>query len=110
MLLGKLGEEGSESIEVLASPVRWDEHSSNDQLHTRILGAGSRQNLVEILTSGFEGNAAKCIVSAQGENQDINPALQNPIEAAQSAGCGFSAETGVHDFELPPQAVDAFLQ
>jgi len=109
MFLGKLREDGSESVEVLAPPVRWDEHSGDNQLHTRVLRPSSRQNLVEILPGGFQRNATQSVISTQGENQDVNPAFQNPVEAAQSAGCGFSAETGVHDFEVPSQAVDAFL-
>ena len=68
MLLGKLGKDGSESVEIFASPVWWNEHSGNDQLDIGILSAGSRENLVEILTRGLEGDAAKCIVSAQCEN------------------------------------------
>ena len=109
MFLGELGEEGSESVEILASPVWWNEHSGDNQLDFGISRPGSRQNLVEILAGGFQRNATQGIISAQGENQDINPALQNPVEAPQPSGRGFSAEAGVHDFELPPQGVDAFL-
>ena len=75
VLLRKLGKDSSESVEVITPPVGRDQHSSDNELHFRIFCPSSRQNLVEILTSGFEGNAPKSIVSTQGENQDINSAL-----------------------------------
>ena len=49
MFLGELGEEGSESVEILASPVWWNEHSGDNQLDFGISRPGSRQNLVESL-------------------------------------------------------------
>src|SRR5688572_32996109 len=44
MFLGKLGKESSEPVEVFVSPVWWNEHSGDNQLHTRILRPSSRQN------------------------------------------------------------------
>jgi hypothetical protein len=89
MFLGELGEEGSESVEILASPVWWNEHSGDNQLDFGILRPGSRQNLVEILAGGFRGMPRRASFPPKARIKTSIRRFRTQSRRAQSSGRGF---------------------
>lgn len=72
-------------------------HAGDENLGVRVFGADAVENGVEVGAGDGRFDAAKPVVGAEREHEDIDALAENPIDAAEPAGGGFAAEAGVDD-------------
>lgn len=72
-------------------------HAGDDELSAGVFGANAFEDGVEVGAGDGRFDAAKAVVGAEGEDEDIDALTENPVDAAKPAGGGFAAEAGVDD-------------
>ena len=91
------GEEGFEAGGEFLAHVVGHLHAGDEELDFGVLAAGFFNDSEEILFGFGGGDAAKAIVSAEGDDEDVGSFCHGPGDATEAAGGGVSADPGVGD-------------
>lgn len=106
---GQIRENRAKRPRVFHAQIGRHHHAGDHDLHRRIFCPHAIDNRLQILFGELERNAAQSVVGAQFEKQNVDIALQQPVDAPQSARGRFAAQAGVDDVEIPAQRIDLLL-
>ena len=94
---GDFGEEGFEAGGELWAHVVGHLHAGEEDLDFGVLIAGFFDDAEEVFFGFLWGNAAEAVVSAEGDDEDVGSFCHGPGDAAEAAGGGVAADSGVGD-------------
>ncbi len=110
LLRGDGGENFLERAREVAAHRGWHLHAGEDEFGGRAPGAHAREDLLEVGAGDVGADAAQAVVAAECEHEEIDGLAENPVDAAQAAGGGLAAETGVDDAPVEAGGVDLGLE
>lgn len=85
-------------------------HAGEDDPDLGMAGAGFLNDGLEIGACGGWGNAAEPVIAAEFEDENIDGPFEKPIDAAETAGSGITADAGIDEGERERKRIDAFLE
>src|SRR5688572_33290544 len=95
VLLCQFAENALETGGVLGPEIRWDLHSRENDFDLRVLRFGLVDDRLEVRFQRFQRLTAQAIIRAELEEENIDRALQEPVDPAQPACARVAAEAGV---------------
>jgi hypothetical protein len=101
-LIGQARIDRLESPDVVRSEIGWQLETQQERCCSHL--EGFEENLPQVLLGHLNRQAAKPIVAAQTDNQNVWRLAKNPFESAESTGRRVPADAGIDDL-----GVDAFL-
>ena len=106
---GERGEDGGEVADVGFAHARRHRHAGDDDLGGGIFGADFVDDALEVFLRDGRGESAEAVVAAEFEDEDVHGRAEDPIDAAEAAGGGFTAEAGVDHAVVEAGVGDLFL-
>jgi hypothetical protein len=95
----EIGVNLSESKNVIIVGVIWQLHSRDDDTHIRVARSYLIDDRLEVVSDFRNGHAAKGVVDAELEDEDVDLAFEMPRKALQSTGGRPAALTRVDDLK-----------
>ena len=97
VLFRELGEDIVKGGGVGVAHARGHAHAGEEDLAGGITVTDGVDDRLEVGLRGFDRNAAKAVVAAEFEDEDVDGLAQGPAEAALPARGCFAADAGVDD-------------
>lgn len=85
-------------------------HAGEDDPGMGMARAGFLDDGLQVGACGGWGNAAEPVIAAEFEDENIDGPLEKPIDAAETAGSGITADAGIDEGKRERVGIDAFLE